>query len=133
MEKSSGKPNFARLKALRAAALALGALVFAGTGWQIGVFTRPEVATVVLAFAFASIAYSASFYFGALLTEGSLQKYILCDETVIKDETVDMVTHTAPSGDDETDRWVKTYVFARNLFGLSLLPLAILGYLFFFS
>ena len=97
------------------------------------VFRAPEVATAVLAFAFASITFSALFYFGALLTEGSLQKYILRDETVIKGDNVEMVTHTRPAADAETERWVGTYVFTRNLFGMSVIPLLILGYFYFFG
>lgn len=127
------KPDFAKLRALRWLALVLGAGVFGVSGWMMGVFTRPEVATCALAFAFGGIAFSAAFYFGALLTEGSLQKYLIRDETVIKGDNVDMVTHTRGSGDPETDRWVGTYVFTRNLFGMSVIPLLILGYFYFFG
>lgn len=117
----------------RRLAVIMAALAFFLSGWLMGVFSRPEAATVVLAIAFAGIAFSAVFYFGALLTEGSLQKYLIQDETVIKGDSVDMVTRTKSSGDRETDRWVGTYVFAHNLFGMSVIPLLILGYFFFFG
>lgn len=127
------KPDFEKLRALRWLALAVGAGVFGASGWLMSIFTRPEVATCALAFAFGGIAFSAVFYFGALLTEGSLQKYLIRDETVIKGDNVEMVTHTRRADDPETERWVGTYVFTRNLFGMSVIPLLILGYFYFFG
>tara|TARA_R110000851_G_scaffold316125_2_gene479026 strand:- start:346 stop:645 length:300 start_codon:yes stop_codon:yes gene_type:complete len=96
-------------------------------------FSKPEIAPVVMSFAFASITFSGLFYFGALLLEGSLQKYILSDETVIKGDNVEMVTKTASSGDAEIDKWIGTYAFTRNLFGMSVIPLLILGGLYLFA
>jgi hypothetical protein len=107
--------------------------VFAAAGFLMGVFRKPEVATVVLAFAFAGAAFGGVFYFGALLLEGSLQKYILRDETVIKGDDVKMVTHIASSGDPVIDKWIGTYAFARNLFGMSVIPILILAALFYFG
>ncbi|MBY9067775.1 hypothetical protein K1X12_12760 [Hyphomonas sp. WL0036] len=133
MEKPPSTPDFARLRRLRLVAIMAGVIVFAGAGWMMDVFRAPEVATAALAFAFAAITFSALFYFGALLTEGSLQKYILKDETVIKGDNVEMVTHTKPAEDAETERWVGTYVFTRNLFGMSVIPLLILAYFYFFG
>ncbi len=128
-----GKPNFVRLRAIQACAVLAGAVVFGISGWLMGVFRSPEVATVVLALAFASATFGAVFYFGALSLEGSLQRYILSDETVIKGDNVEMVTHTASSGDLRIDRWIGTYAFARNLFGLSVLPILILAGLYVFG
>ncbi|WP_213271771.1 hypothetical protein [Hyphomonas sp.] len=133
MEKPSSTPDFAWLRRLRLFAILAGIGVLALSGWMMNVFRAPEVATVALAFAFASITFSALFYFAALLTEGSLQKHILRDETVIKGDNVEMVTHTRPAEDAETRRWVGTYVFTRNLFGMSVIPLLILGYFYFFG
>jgi hypothetical protein len=133
MREDSPKPNFVRLRAIQVSAVLAGALVFAAAGFLMGVFRKPEVATVVLAFAFAGAAFGGVFYFGALLLEGSLQKYILRDETVIKGDDVKMVTHTASSGDPLIDKWIGTYAFARNLFGMSVIPILILAALFYFG
>jgi hypothetical protein len=96
-------------------------------------FQQQELVPVVVSFAFAGITFSGLFYFGALLTEGLLQKYIVSDDTVIKGERVEMVTTTASSGDPEIDKWISTYAFTRNLFGMSVTPLLILGGLYLFA
>ena len=127
------KPNFLRLRIIQIAALIVGATVFAVSLWLMGQFRKPELAPIVMAFAFASISFSGLFYFGALLLEGSLQKYILSDDTVIKGDNVEMVTTTASSGDPEIDKWIGTYAFTRNLFGMSLVPIVILIGLYFFA
>ncbi|RAN40547.1 hypothetical protein [Hyphomonas sp. GM-8P] len=127
------KPDFKRLRLIQIVAVIVGAIVLFGALWLMGQFRKPELAPIVMAFAFASISFSGLFYFGALLLEGSLQKYILSDDTVIKGGNVDMVTTTAESGDPEIDKWIGTYAFTRNLFGLSLVPILILIGLYFFA
>ena len=127
------KPNFGRLRLIQIGALLVGAGVLVLSLWLMGLFRKPELAPIVMAFAFASIGFSGLFYFGALLLEGSLQKYILSDETVIKGDNVEMVTKTASSGDPEIDKWIGTYAFTRNLFGMSLVPVLILIGLYFLA
>ncbi|MBD3771743.1 MAG: hypothetical protein IE925_16565 [Rhodobacterales bacterium] len=127
------KPNFGRLRLIQIGALLVGAGVLVLSLWLMGQFRKPELAPIVMAFAFASIGFSGLFYFGALLLEGSLQKYILSDETVIKGDNVEMVTKTASSGDPEIDKWIGTYAFTRNLFGMSLVPVLILIGLYFLA
>ena len=132
-DNSVSKPNFRRLRIIQIASLIVGAGVLILSLWLMGQFRKPEVAPIVMAFAFASISFSGLFYFGALLLEGSLQKYILSDDTVIKGDNVEMVTRTAESGDAEIDKWIGTYAFTRNLFGMSLVPILILIALYFFA
>lgn len=132
-DNSDSKPNFRRLRIIQIASLIVGAGVLILSLWLMGQFRKPEVAPIVMAFAFASISFSGLFYFGALLLEGSLQKYILSDDTVIKGDNVEMVTRTAESGDAEIDKWIGTYAFTRNLFGMSLVPILILVTLYFFA
>ena len=127
------KPDFRRLRLIQIVALIVGASVFLVSMWLMGQFRKPELAPMVMAFAFAGISFSGLFYFGALLLEGSLQKYILSDDTVIKGDNVEMVTKTASSGDPEIDKWIGTYAFTRNLFGMSLVPIIILLGLYFFA
>ena len=132
-DNSDQGPDFRRLSLLQIAALIVGAGVLILSLWLMGQFRKPEVAPIVMAFAFASISFSGLFYFGALLLEGSLQKYILSDDTDIKGDNVGMVTRTAKSGDPEIDKWIGTYAFTRNLFGMSLVPILILIGLYFFA
>lgn len=132
-DSSDQGPDFRRLRLLQIAALIVGAGVLTLSLWLMGQFRKPEVAPIVMAFAFASISFSGLFYFGALLLEGSLQKYILSDDTVIKGDNVGMVTRTAKSGDPEIDKWIGTYAFTRNVFGMSLVPILILIGLYFFA
>ncbi|HRX73890.1 MAG TPA: hypothetical protein P5341_07280 [Hyphomonas sp.] len=127
------KPDFRRLRLIQISALLVGAGVLVVSLWLMGQFRKPELAPLVMAFAFASISFSGLFYFGALLLEGSLQKYILSDETVIKGDNVEMVTKTASSGDPLIDKWIGTYAFTRNLFGMSLVPVLILIGLYFLA
>ena len=127
------KPDFRRLRTIQIIAFVVGVIVFIVSLWLMGQYRKPELAPMVMAFAFAGISFSGLFYFGALLLEGSLQKYILSDDTVIKGDNVEMVTKTASSGDPEIDRWIGTYAFTRNLFGMSLIPVLILGGLYFFA
>lgn len=129
----SDRPNYKRLKTIFGAALALGAAVFLLGMTAFFDFRSASIAEWVIAFALASITFSGVFYFGALLIEGSLQKYIISDETVIKGDNVEMVTHTTKTGDAELDRWIDRYAFTRNLFGMSVIPLLILAGLFFFA
>jgi len=127
------KPDFRRLRLIQIGALLVGAGVLVVSLWLMGQYRKPELAPLVMAFAFASISFSGLFYFGALLLEGSLQKYILSDETVIKGDNVEMVTKTASSGDPQIDKWIGTYAFTRNLFGMSLVPVLILIGLYFLA
>lgn len=127
------KPDFKRLRLLQVGALVAGAAVFFAALWGMGQFARPELAPIIMSLAFGGTAFSGLFYLSALLTEGSLQKYIVSDDTVIKGEHVEIVTTTASSGDPEIDRWIGTYAFTRNLFGMSVIPLLILGALYVFA
>lgn len=126
-------PNYKRLRTIQIAALAAGALVLIVSLWVMGQFKQPELAPVIMAWAFAAITFSGGFYFGALLTEGSLQKYILRDETVIKGDNVEMVTHTEKTDDPKLNKWIGTYAFTRNLFGMSVIPVLLLIGLYIFA
>lgn len=127
------QPNYQRLRVIQIAAIAAGAAMLAACIWLFDLIGSSDLAWIVVSVALTGIAFSAVFYFGCLFFEGSLQKYIVSDDTVIKGESVEMITTTEPSGDDQVDEWVRRYVFARNLFGLSVIPLLLLGGLFLFG
>ncbi len=128
-----GGPNFARLRRIQVIAVIVGALTLGLSLYLMGQFSKPELVPIVIAVALTGVGFSAVFYFGCLIFEGGLQKYIVADDTLIKGERVEMVTTTETSGDSEIDEWVGRYVFARNLFGMSVIPLLLLGAVFVFS
>ena len=130
---SKKMPDFKRLQNLHNGALAAGFAFFILTMRLSGQFQNPELVPIIIIFALASITYSGTFYFGCLFFEGSLQKYIISDDTVIKGQTVEMVTTTEDSGDEIINKWIGRYAFARNMFGMSIIPLLLLGGLYFFG
>jgi hypothetical protein len=127
------KPDFRRLRLIQIVAVVVGAVVLLGVALADGAV--PETGSRADRHGGCLRQYQLqwAFYFGALLLEGSLQKYILSDDTVIKGDNVEMVTTTAESGDPEIDKWIGTYAFTRNLFGMSLVPILILIGLYFFA
>jgi len=132
-EERAPRPDFGRLRQIQVLAVFVSALVLGGSLYLLGQFSTPELAPIAIAIALAGFGFSAVFYLGCLLFEGSLQRYIVGDDTEIKGSNVEMVTTTETSGDAEVDEWVSRYVFARNLFGMTLIPLVILAWLFWFS
>lgn len=122
--------DFARLRRLMWISSLVAAGVLVLSLWQLGQFTDFELGWTVMAAAFAAITWSGIFYFGCLMTAGSLMNYILSDDTEIKGQTVEMVTKTRSSGDRRLDAWVDKFVIARNTFGLSVIPLLILAGVF---
>ena len=118
--------DFAKLRRMMWLAVIVGALVLLASFWKLDQFSNFEIGWSVMAFAFAAIAWSAVFYFGCLIVAGSLTSYIVSDDTEIKGDNVEMVTKTRSSGDARLDAWIDKFVFARNTFGLSVLPLLLL-------
>jgi len=118
-------PNFRTLRIIQVVAVLDAVTVLFASLYFMGQFSKPEIAPIVISGALAGITFGAIFYFGCLIFEPSLQKYIKEDRTVIKSETVEMVTDTYSSGNAEIDEWVNRYVFARNLFGMAIVPLLI--------
>ena len=133
MPEQDQKIDFGALRTLMMASVLAGAAVFVLTLWQLDQFKAFDLGWSVLAFAFGVIIWSAVFYFGCLIMAGSLTSYIERDDTKIKGDTVEMVTKTRSSGDARLDAWVGRFVFARNTFGLSVLPVLILVGLYFWG
>ena len=133
MPEQDQKIDFGALRTLMMASVLAGAAVFVLTLWQLDQFKAFDLGWSVMAFAFGVILWSAVFYFGCLIMAGSLISYIERDDTEIKGDTVEMVTKTRSSGDARLDAWVGRFVFARNTFGLSVLPVLILVGLYFWG
>ncbi|MEM5515617.1 hypothetical protein WNY37_01565 [Henriciella sp. AS95] len=125
--------DFRKLRRTMWLAVIVGLVVLLVSLWKLGLFSKFELGWAVMALAFGAIAWSAVFYFGCLITAGAITSYIESDDTVIKGENVEMVTKTRSSGDARLDAWIEKFVFARNTFGLSILPLLLLAAVFIFA
>ena len=79
------------------------------------------------------IIYGMAFYFGVILFENTLEKYIVSDTFKRKNKWIDVETETRSSQDDKVDVWVKHYVFARHMLAIGILPVLACIYLFFFA
>lgn len=78
--------------------------------------------------------YGTAFYFGVLMFENTLEKYIVSDDiTPKRDGYLEIETETRPAESKSLDVWVSHYVFARRMFGVGLLPMIACVYLFFFA
>lgn len=124
-----------KLKAIRTLwniSLGLGGIIFIVGLAMSNQFSRPELVPIVIIFALASAAFGGTFFIGCQFITPKLSTYIVGDKTTVEGPIVKTVTELSSSGDPEIDRWVKRYAFARNLFGMSILPLLILVGLFLF-
>ena len=66
MAKEAGAVDFGALRMLMWAAVIVGLVVLLVSLWLLGVFRAFELGWAVMAFAFAAIAWSATFYVGCL-------------------------------------------------------------------
>ncbi|MEL7130322.1 MAG: hypothetical protein AAGK23_12315 [Pseudomonadota bacterium] len=126
-------PNYRTLSILRLAAISDGIFAFGIALYLMGGFQDFSIAVAAIALAMAGAVYGAIFYFGGLVFAPMLKDYIVSDDTEIKGSNVEMVTTTRPSHDAELDLWVSRFVFARNLFGMAVIPLLLLGGLYVFA
>ena len=125
--------DFRLLKLLRFIAVSDASLIAGISYFVMTGFRGLELAPLVLSLSFAGFFYGLTFYFGCLILAPNLKDYIVSDDTVIRGDSVDMDTTTRASGDPEADKWIAAFVFARNLFGMALVPMALLGGLFLFG
>jgi len=126
-------PNYGRLRTVQMAAVGDGMLAFGISYYLINGFTGFDLVPALISLALAGAVYGAIFYFGCLIFAPDLKDYIVSDDTKISGSNVEMVTTTRESGDAELDRWIASFVFARNLFGMAIIPILILGWLYFFG
>ena len=133
MDEQEPDIDFSRLGNMMRVALLVGAGVLAITLLLFNQFNDFDLGASAMAVAFGVIAWSATFYFGCLAVAGSLTDYIVGDDTEIIGSNVEHVTRTRSSGDDRLDGWIDQFVFARNTFGLSILPMLILVGLYFWG
>ena len=113
--------------------LGIGILIFVIGLFFWKQFSNPKLVTIIILFAVSAIIFSALFFFWCIFFAPELGRFIKSDDTQVNGPTVKMVTTISHSGNANIDGWVERYVFTRNLFGLSVIPLLILGGLFVFG
>jgi len=126
-------PNYGRLRVIQMAAVGDGLLIFGLSYYFMNGFIGFDLVPAIISMALAGAVYGAVFYFGCLIFVPSLKDYIVSDDTKISGSNVEMITTTRESGDAELDRWIASFVFARNLFGMAIIPILVLAWLYFFG
>lgn len=91
-----------------------------------------EAFPAVIALAWGGLVFGGTAFIGANLIGAQFEARV-SDETRVSGASVDHVTHVRETGDAEADRWLSRYVFARNLFGGLIVPLAIFMGLIWFA
>ena len=110
----------------------IGLLALAIGLWLAGVPSHTEWILVCIAVAAAAAIFAGIFFLGTNMLGVHLEARVR-DETEITGANVAHITHIDPLEDAAANRWLERYVFARNLFGGLILPLAILAALFLFA
>lgn len=113
--------------------LGISLIAFLVALYASGQFAKPELVMIVMIFAGASILYSTLFFIACRLAAPDLSSFIVDDETKVKGPTVVMETTLLETPDAEINKWVSRYAFARNTFGLAIIPLLLLGGVFLFG
>lgn len=125
--------DFGKLRMIQIAALLEGATVFVVVLFLFNQLPPSDWVIGLMAFALAGIFYGAAFYFGCLLLVPKLNDYIIGDRTVIKGSDVTMETDLQETENPELNKWINSYAFARNLFGMGILPVVLLIGLYLFA
>lgn len=121
-----------RLGPLWYGAIAAGLAAAAVTALLFGLPGDFDGFAALLSMTIGAAVFGGVFFIGANLMGVRLERRVR-DETRISGANVDHVTHVEETGDAATDRWLARYVFARNVFGGLLVPLAILAGLVLFA
>lgn len=128
-----GAVDYSRLRLVQLIAASEAATVFLVAMYFMGQFPPSDWVVCLIAFALASIAYGAAFYFGCLILVPQMKEYIIRDRTVIRGESVDMETDVLETSDARLNKWIEHYSFSRNLFGMGILPVLLLAGLYVFA
>lgn len=126
-------PNYRHLRLIRLVAISDGLLACALAYFLMTGFNEYDWLMAVISFVVGATVHGAVVYSGCMIFAPDLAGYVVSDDTKIGGSNVEMVTTVRDSGDERIDAWVRYYVNARNLFGMSILPLVLLAGLFWFG
>ena len=116
-----------------ASAVVLGLGTMALCMMPLGVFRDFEIGWAALSAGFGAVVWGGVFFLGSLVLAPGLGAFIAGEDTRVKGPVVELVTETYETGDPRLNGWVRAYVTARGVFGLSIIPFLILAGLFFFG
>ena len=125
-------PDPRRLSHLWWGAILSGLLIALASAVLFGLPARWEWVPAILSLAIGAAAFGGLFFIACNLIGVRFEARVR-DETRIRGQTVEHVTHVTETGEAQTDKWLSRYVFARNLFGGLIMPLLILAAVFLFG
>lgn len=125
--------RYRALRLLMVSAVMIGLATLAVLLFLLGVFRDFNLGWAALSAGVGAAVWGGVFFLGSLVVAPGLGQYITNEDTRVKGPVVELVTETRQSGDPHLDGWVRAYVSARNVFGLSAVPLLILAGLFFLA
>ena len=131
MEDPGLKPDFRRLSHLWWGSAVSGILIALTSGVLFGLPSRWDWFPAIISLAIGAAAFGGLFFIACNLIGVRFETRVR-DETKIRGQSVEHVTHVTETGEAETDKWLSRYVFARNLFGGLIVPLLIFAALFIF-
>ena len=126
-------PNTKRLWTIAFISGAIAVLGASAFFFQISAYTTLNWVWWLIIGTLTMILYGIAFYFGVILFENTLEKYIASDTFKRKHKWIDVETETRPAETAKLDGWVSHYVFARTMLAMGILPVIACIYLFFFA
>lgn len=127
------QPNLKTVRLLFISAIVLAGFILVGGLLYWDQIQAPDLATILLIFAAAVIVGNGLFFLGCAIIAPDLGRAIIDDETKVKGPIVETTTKLKSTGDAEIDMWVGRYACARNVTGLSIIPVLILFGIFIFA
>ena len=124
--------DFHGLKRLWYTSIVVGIVCAVGGLFLSGFPTTIEWILIIFSVALGLAVFGGTFFIGANLTGVTFEQRVR-DETKVKGSTVEHITHVEAADDPVEQKWLDRYVWARNLFGGLIVPLAIFAALIVFA
>ena len=130
--KRSHGNGFAGLRRLWYTAIIAGLICVFGGALLAGYPGDGEPILLIMSIAFGAAMFGGTFFIGANLAGETFESHVR-DETKVRGASVDHITHVETANDPVEQKWLDRYVWARNIFGALIIPLAIFAGLMIFS
>lgn len=124
--------TFSGLSRLWYTSIVAGLVCAAGGAFLAGYPGDGELILLIMSIAFGAAVFGGTFFIGTNIAGVEFEARVR-DETKVKGSTVEHITHVEAAEDPDEQKWLDRYVWARNLFGGLIIPLAIFAGLMIFS